>query len=92
MNNTTNKLNKTVIITCLVLLVLLSLFNIIDQNKNKISMDAQFTIYTENTMIIVFARPWDVGISIVDNFGGYKAFSLANGFFSRPYLIGNDQQ
>lgn len=92
MNNTPNKLNKTVIITCLVLLVLLSLFNIIDQNKNKISMDLQFTIYTENTMIIVFARPWDFGISICDNFGGYKALSLSNGFFSRPYLIGNDQQ
>jgi len=89
MNNTPNKLNKTVIIIYLILLVLLSLFNIIDQNK--ISMDAQFTIYTEKTMIIMFARPWDVGISIVNNTGGYRAFSLANGFSSRDKLIGTIQ-
>lgn len=55
-----NKINKTVVIICLVLIVLLSLFNIVDQNKEKINIDAQFTIYTENTMIIVFARPWDI--------------------------------
>lgn len=83
-----NRLNNSVIIICLVLITLLILFNLIEQNKEKISMDAQFTIYTNKIMIIIFARPWDIGISIVNNNGGYSAFSLANGFFSRKELIG----
>jgi len=84
-----NKFNKTVIIVSITLLILLILFNLI--NQNKISIDNQTTIYTEKTMVIIFIRTWDIGISICDNFGGYKAFSLANGFFARKNLIGTIQ-
>jgi hypothetical protein len=79
--------HKFFIPICLIILLILISVEIIE--RNNMSIDNQTTICEKSITIIFFVRTWDIGFSIVDNSGGYNAFSLAHGFFSRSILVGN---